>query len=159
MDSGDIVKKLPKALVNQPFELLMSALLALSSLTILLGYGDPRSLHQLGPSLVPVYLWASVTLGGSFLIMAGLVISARAKTFPGLYRAHNIERLGLIMQGTAAILYGLASYFLAGRQAVVGGTILLGIGGVNGIRYLILSGSVQLLKRSRATLEESDEPA
>jgi hypothetical protein len=154
MNTGELVKKLPKALVNQPYEFLISGLLVLSSITVLIGVGSPRAISHIG-GMSYSYIWAVSTLVGSALIVAGLTISSNAKSFIRMYYGHNTERIGLILQSTAAILYGIAAFFLNGRGGAVGATMLIGIGVTGIVRYLIISGTVQLLKKSSGVSKES----
>lgn len=160
MQSSDILKRLPRALVAQPFELLVSLLLGLSSVTVVFGLGETNSLEKYFDrfSALP-QLWGVSVFLGCVATLVGLQLSVVAKNLEKLVRGHRIESLGLVTQGFASMFYGVAVIFFAGRAGVVSTSILLTITLVCFVRAIIINGTSQILLKSIQDDAEGEDRA
>lgn len=139
MTGRKLVDKLPRELVAHPFQVLICWVFILAAFNLLAGFGDSPTLRQFGPSSYFVYYWCLSSLIGSPLMLWGLRKSAKSKRAGALLSAWRIERLGLILQGSATLVFGIIIVTAKGPEAILSSIMYLTLTMAYGVRLLVLN--------------------
>jgi len=106
---------------RHPFQTFMLALAVISGLPLILGHPQPRSIEATLPP------WLATTWG--VMLFGGAVVALLGSYWLGNYaNALTIERIGLLVVGGAACLYGLTLLLVLGPSTAVAAGIVLGFG-------------------------------
>lgn len=159
ISSRGIVQKIPKAIVAYPFQFALSFVFFLSAINLMLGFGDSRTLTAVGPDNLMLYYWIYSSLLGGLLTMIGMIWGARTTIVKSILRAHALEKLGLILQGFATLIYGIVVIYLTGVTAIVGSSLFMILAFAFFFKILTLTASDQSLKKllKNAILKETEE--
>lgn len=106
---------------RHPFQTFMLALAVISGLPLILGRPQPLSIEATLPP------WLATTWG--VMLFGGAVVALLGSYWLGNYaNALTLERIGLLIVGSAACLYGFALLFVLGLSVTVAAGIVLGFG-------------------------------
>lgn len=146
MNSKDVVQKLPRAFISEPFQFALTLVFLLSSANILLGFGDSTALRNIGPDNLFFYYWTISTIVGGTLTLGGMFWSSATTKVRRVILAHWVEKLGLILMGTAMVLYSVIIFALTGTSALIGALLFAILGVTYYVKILILNASELALK-------------
>jgi len=146
MKGSKILKCFPKALVAQPFEVMISLLLIISGTSFIVEF------DQTGP--IPPYILifkviAGFAVAGSIMMVWGLTHAARTKMFSSIIWGHKLERLGLILQGLSTAAFATLELVGHAPGSLVGAATLCLVTIACGIRGVVLTGIIGVLNASR----------
>lgn len=106
---------------RHPFQTFMLALCVASGIPLLFGRSNAGSINELLPS------WLAVAWGVSLTV--GAAVGLAGSYWRGSYaNALTAERVGLILVGTAALIYGSLIFVFAGFTGAVAGCVTFGFG-------------------------------
>jgi hypothetical protein len=106
---------------RHPFQTYLLTLAVVSAIPIMVGHAPPASIEQTMPHWLAT-TWGIMLFGGSLLALVG---SYWLGNYPN---ALTIERVGLLIVGAAALLYGMAIYAVNGPTGFVAAGITVGFG-------------------------------
>lgn len=128
---------LPRALVDQPFQYLITWVFFISGINLLFGFGENRPLTQNGGPAV-MYGWIAMALISNPMILWGMHRASTATKAGKLLNAWRIERLGLIPQGTATLVIGVLIVAVRGPEAILSSVMYVMLFLAYAFRYIIL---------------------
>lgn len=104
---------------RHPFQTYMLSVAVVSGLPLVFGWAPPRSIEATLPPWL-VLIWGVMLFGGSAVALLG-------SYWLGNYaNALTIERIGLLVVGGAACLYGMTLLFVFGLSVAVSAGFVLG---------------------------------
>lgn len=148
MNSKDVVQKLPRAFIAEPFQFALTLVFLLSSANILLGFGDATTLRNIGPDNLFFYYWTISTVVGGTLTLGGMIWGSATQKVRHIILAHWVEKLGLILMGTAMLLYSVIIFALTGTSALIGALLFTILAITYYVKIFILNASEQALKNT-----------
>lgn len=147
-----LINKLPKALLAYPFQYIIAVVFTLAAVNLLFGYGNSPTLKAMGSSQFFFYGWILMSLIGSPLILIGMTKSANTEKIGSILQAHRLEKLGLILQGTATLVFGLIIVYLAGSQAILSCIMYLALTVAYAVKMIVLNRKETSLRNLADTL-------
>lgn len=150
MDSVKLLNRLPRAIVQQPFECLIALLFIVSGSTILCGWGGSSALKQLDTlsfGALPE-IWAVLSIASALIIVVGIHAAASSKDIARTIMGHTLEKSGLTLQATTCMFYGGALILVFGAISAVSAGMMFAIVLVNIVRTLLLNASIKLLRQT-----------
>jgi hypothetical protein len=127
----EIVRRLPAAMLGDPFEIFIAFLCFISGVPLAIGNVQPASIEE----SLPRYLaqaWGIGLVVGSGVVLLGAHLAHRelknTRDILSPRRGQEIERLGLLLLGYVAVIYAVAIILVGGIAGVVAASITFGFG-------------------------------
>lgn len=124
-----LLQRLPRAMIEDPFEVFLGLLCSLSGIPLLAGQARQGAVDQLMPHWFSRCWGGTLTLG-SVLVIFGLFLHGRTRRGPqpsaGPVRTpgRTYERIGLIILGYASAIYAVAITVVGGSKATPAAAIV-----------------------------------
>jgi hypothetical protein len=158
-----ILQRMPRAVIEDPFEAFLSVLCIFAGLPLILA--PPDSSRGAVARLMPGWFvrgWGlTLTVGGA-LVLLGLFLHGRARngsgtgSVPVRTRGRTIERIGLIVLGYASAIYTIALVVIGGWQGVPAAAIVTAFGLTVATKAFLMSTSELIVTNTARIAAELD---
>lgn len=145
MAKRKLVDRLPREMVESPFQYLVSWVFIISCFNILFGFGASPTV-QTNSGTFLLYYWCLASLIGGPMILWGMRKAARAIKPGSLLNAWRIERLGLILQGSATLILSVIIVTVKGPGAILSSVMYVTLTMAYGVRLLVLNAKERELR-------------
>lgn len=133
-----ILTRLPRGVLEDPFELFIAFLCFLSGVPLLFGKTEATSIQALLPQWL-AYSWGLMLVLGSLLTVVGVLSYTHKARSERQHYARLIEKSGLGLLGGAATVYALAIVGYLGPASLIAAGVIFGFGIICLVKVFLIS--------------------